>query len=235
MRTTLLLCSLCAACEAFASVHPTQLPRAAAAITAGARPALVKMQQEPVAAETNAEATDGSGGVRQLLGLKGASEATGEEFLNWKIRLQLTKPATWVPLIWGVGCGAAASGNYHALWNLFGDGTIPSGDTTTIGLVAEDAVKGFCAMILAGPFSCGFTQTINDWYDRDLDAINEPYRPIPSGKIKVGLHRRRPPLLAALLCLLLHPLAARARHRADTIALLLAAASSLVAITTTSL
>ena len=30
---------------------------------------------------------------------------------------------------------------------------------------------------------CGFTQTINDWYDRDLDAINEPYRPIPSGAI----------------------------------------------------
>lgn len=26
-------------------------------------------------------------------------------------------------------------------------------------------------------------QTINDWYDRDIDAINEPYRPIPSGRI----------------------------------------------------
>ena len=39
------------------------------------------MQQrtEPKAAETNAEAEDGSGGVRQLLGLKGAKEATGEE------------------------------------------------------------------------------------------------------------------------------------------------------------
>ena len=72
--------------------------------------AAVRMQTtEPKAAETNAEASDGSGGVRQLLGLKGAKEATGEEFLNWKIRLQLTKPATWVPLIWGVACGAAAA------------------------------------------------------------------------------------------------------------------------------
>lgn len=26
-------------------------------------------------------------------------------------------------------------------------------------------------------------QTLNDWYDRDIDAINEPYRPIPSGAI----------------------------------------------------
>ena len=164
MRATLLLCSLCATCEAFASVRPAPLPRAAAASSSAVRPALISMQTDPKAAETNKEAEDGSGGIRQLLGLKGASEVTGEEFLNWKIRLQLTKPATWVPLIWGVGCGAAASGNYHALWNLFGDGTIPSGSVTTLGLVGTDALKGFCAMILAGPFSCGFTQTINDWY-----------------------------------------------------------------------
>lgn len=32
-----------------------------------------------------------------------------------QIRLQLTKPGTWIPLIWGVACGAAASGNYHAV------------------------------------------------------------------------------------------------------------------------
>lgn len=35
--------------------------------------------------------------ARQLLGMKGA----GEETNKWKIRLQLTKPVTWVPLIWG--------------------------------------------------------------------------------------------------------------------------------------
>ena len=29
----------------------------------------------------------------------------------WKIRVQLTKPVTWPPLVWGVVCGAAASGN----------------------------------------------------------------------------------------------------------------------------
>ncbi len=30
---------------------------------------------------------------------------------KWAIRVQLTKPVTWVPLIWGVACGAAAAGN----------------------------------------------------------------------------------------------------------------------------
>lgn len=115
---------------------------------------------------------EGAGGAfRQLLGLKGAS--TTENI--WKIRLQLTKPVTWVPLIWGVTCGAAASGNYH-WWNPFG------GDIS-FDLGSQDLLKALGCMVLAGPFLTGFTQTINDWYDREIDAINEPYRPIPSGAI----------------------------------------------------
>jgi hypothetical protein len=101
---------------------------------------------------------------------------------NWKIRLQLMKPGTWVPLIWGVACGAAASGNFHAVWNIFGDAPT----TDSWGVVGTDTIKAIGAMMLSGPILCGFTQTINDWYDRDLDAINEPYRPIPSGAISEG-------------------------------------------------
>lgn len=126
--------------------------------------------------KVNAEVEDGSAGVRQLLGVKGASATTD----IWKIRLQLTKPVTWIPLIWGVMCGAAASGNYHWIWNPFD----PNDRDVMLGL--EDAAKGFVAMILAGPFLTGYTQTINDWYDREIDAINEPYRPIPSGAISEG-------------------------------------------------
>ncbi len=36
---------------------------------------------------------------------------------KWAIRLQLTKPVTWVPLIWGVACGAAASGKYNGMFS----------------------------------------------------------------------------------------------------------------------
>lgn len=105
---------------------------------------------------------EGSSAVRQLLGIRGG---TKEENI-WKIRLQLTKPVTWVPLIWGVLCGAAASGNFE--WT------------------PEDCAKAFCCMLMSGPFLTGYTQTINDWYDRDIDAINEPNRPIPSGAISEG-------------------------------------------------
>lgn len=128
------------------------------------------------APESNKEVSDGSADVRQLLGVKGASGTTD----IWKIRLQLTKPVTWIPLVWGVMCGAAASGNYHWIWNPFD----PNDREVALGL--EDAAKGFVAMILAGPFLTGYTQTINDWYDREIDAINEPYRPIPSGAISEG-------------------------------------------------
>jgi len=92
--------------------------------------------------------------------MKGASD---EDVPLWKIRLQLCKPVTWPPLVLGCICGAAASGNWT--WE-------PKSFALLVG-----------AMFISGPCLTGFTQTINDWYDREIDAINEPYRPIPSGKI----------------------------------------------------
>jgi chlorophyll synthase len=38
-------------------------------------------------------------------------------------------------------------------------------------------------IILAGPLVCATSQAVNDWYDRHVDAINEPDRPIPSGRL----------------------------------------------------
>lgn len=110
-------------------------------------------------------------GARQLLGIKGGSASKD----IWAIRLQLCKPVTWIPLIWGVACGAAASGNYHT-WNPFG----PEQDASEI---VQDAAKALSCMFLSGPILTGYTQTLNDWEDREIDAINEPNRPIPSGAI----------------------------------------------------
>ena len=38
-------------------------------------------------------------------------------------------------------------------------------------------------LLLTGPLVCASSQAVNDWYDRHVDAINEPDRPIPSGRI----------------------------------------------------
>jgi chlorophyll synthase len=94
--------------------------------------------------------------------MKGAK--AGETSL-WKIRLQLMKPITWIPLMWGVICGAASSGNYT--WTL------------------ENVLISAACMLMSGPLLTGYTQILNDYYDRDIDAINEPYRPIPSGAISL--------------------------------------------------
>jgi len=110
--------------------------------------------------EPNTEPDGGT--VQQLLGVRGAQRTENK----WRIRLQLMKPVTWVPLVWGVMCGAAASGNFQ--WN------------------PDDVSRSLLCMFMAGPLLTGFTQTMNDWYDREMDAINEPYRPIPSGAISEG-------------------------------------------------
>jgi chlorophyll/bacteriochlorophyll a synthase len=74
---------------------------------------------------------------------------------------ELLKPITWFPPMWAFACGAVASGASvdGRLW-----------------LVAA-------GVLLAGPLVCATSQAVNDWFDRDVDAINEPQRPIPSGRI----------------------------------------------------
>ena len=47
---------------------------------------------------------------------------------------------------------------------------------TNLGLI-------ILGIILAGPVVCGMSQAANDWCDRHVDAINQPNRPIPSGRI----------------------------------------------------
>lgn len=44
-------------------------------------------------------------------------------------------------------------------------------------------VIAIVGVILAGPLVCATSQAANDWFDRHVDAINEPQRPIPSGRM----------------------------------------------------
>lgn len=75
--------------------------------------------------------------------------------------LILLKPITWFPPMWAYLCGAVSAG------------VAPSGHWLALGL----------GVVLAGPVVCGMSQAANDWCDRHVDAINEPNRPIPSGRI----------------------------------------------------
>jgi chlorophyll/bacteriochlorophyll a synthase len=75
--------------------------------------------------------------------------------------LELLKPITWFPPMWAFGCGVVSSG-------------LPAANRWSVIIVG---------ILLAGPLVCATSQAVNDWFDRHVDAINEPNRPIPSGRI----------------------------------------------------
>lgn len=77
------------------------------------------------------------------------------------VTLELLKPITWFPPMWAYACGVVSSG-------------IP---------IYEHIPLLILGIILAGPIVCGMSQAANDWCDRHVDAINEPHRPIPSGRM----------------------------------------------------
>ncbi len=72
-------------------------------------------------------------------------------------------------------------------------------------------MKFLLGMLLTGPLASGTCQMLNDYFDRDLDEINEPWRPIPGGAISL----RNATVLIAIWSLLsvavgylIHPLIA---------------------------
>jgi len=75
--------------------------------------------------------------------------------------LELLKPITWFAPMWAFACGVVSAG-------------APTTGRWPI-IVA--------GVVLAGPLVCATSQAANDWYDRHVDAINEPDRPIPSGRM----------------------------------------------------
>lgn len=94
--------------------------------------------------------------------------------------LELLKPITWFPPMWAFGCGAVSSGvGARGRW-----GTVVTG------------------VLLSGPLLCAASQAVNDWFDRHVDAINEPQRPIPSGRMpgQWGLYVALCWTLASLTC-----------------------------------
>jgi chlorophyll synthase len=75
--------------------------------------------------------------------------------------LELLKPITWFPPMWAFGCGVVSAG-------------VAIGPRWPLVLLG---------IVLCGPLVCAMSQAVNDWYDRHVDAINEPNRPIPSGRM----------------------------------------------------
>ncbi len=97
--------------------------------------------------------------------------------------LELLKPITWFAPMWAFACGIVSSDR-------------PMGGRWALVLAG---------VALSGPLVCGTSQAVNDWFDRHVDAINEPNRPIPSGRLP-----GRSGLVIAIACTALSLLVAAA-------------------------
>lgn len=75
--------------------------------------------------------------------------------------LEVLKPITWFPPMWAFACGAVSSGV----------------------ALSTQPLRLAMGIAVAGPLVCAASQAVNDWFDREVDAINEPHRPIPSGRL----------------------------------------------------
>jgi chlorophyll synthase len=74
---------------------------------------------------------------------------------------ELLKPISWFPPMWAFACGVVSSRkSFSDNWDLI-----------------------IWGILLTGPWVCATSQAVNDWFDRHVDAINEPNRPIPSGRM----------------------------------------------------
>ena len=94
------------------------------------------------------------------MGRATASTVTAER-PAWTAYIELLKPITWFPPMWAFGCGVVSSGQ----------------------ALPERWPFALAGILLAGPLVCGASQIVNDWFDREVDAINEPGRPVPSGRV----------------------------------------------------
>ena len=99
--------------------------------------------------------------VRSSLELIRSSEIFYTKPPSFSSLIELIKPVTWFPPMWAFLCGAVSTG----------------------GFKDENLLLIMAGLFLSGPLVCGMSQAVNDWCDRHVDAINQPERPIPSGRV----------------------------------------------------
>ncbi|TLU87677.1 MAG: bacteriochlorophyll c synthase [Chlorobium sp.] len=97
-----------------------------------------------------------------------------------RAHLELLDPVTWISVFPCLAGGVMASGAMKG--------------------TAHDYLLLLAVFLMFGPMGTGFSQSVNDCFDLELDRVNEPSRPIPSGRLseKEGLWNSIIALLLAI-------------------------------------
>ena len=80
-----------------------------------------------------------------------------------RAHLELLDPVTWISVFPCLAGGVMASGVMHP--------------------TLHDYLLLLIIFLMFGPLGTGFSQSVNDYFDLELDRVNEPTRPIPSGRL----------------------------------------------------
>ena len=80
-----------------------------------------------------------------------------------RAHLELLDPVTWISVFPCLAGGVMASGAMQP--------------------TVHDYLLLLAIFLMFGPLGTGFSQSVNDYFDLELDRVNEPSRPIPSGRL----------------------------------------------------
>ena len=80
-----------------------------------------------------------------------------------RAHLELLDPVTWISVFPCLAGGVMASGAMQP--------------------TVHDYLLLLAIFLMFGPLGTGFSQSVNDYFDLDLDRVNEPSRPIPSVRL----------------------------------------------------
>lgn len=80
-----------------------------------------------------------------------------------RAHLEILDPVTWISVFPCLAGGVMASGSMQP--------------------TLHDYLLLLSIFLMFGPLGTGFSQSINDLFDLELDRVNEPTRPIPSGRL----------------------------------------------------
>ncbi len=80
-----------------------------------------------------------------------------------RAHIEILDPVTWISVFPCLAGGVMASGAMQP--------------------TLQDYLLLLVLFLMFGPLGTGFSQSINDYFDLELDRVNEPTRPIPSGRL----------------------------------------------------
>ncbi len=80
-----------------------------------------------------------------------------------KAHIEILDPVTWISVYPCLAGGVMASGAMQP--------------------TLHDYLLLLLLFLIYGPLGTGFSQSVNDYFDLELDMVNEPTRPIPSGRL----------------------------------------------------